>query len=189
MPYGEIVIRLKNGGDNVTPSGGHRRNVLEESIIEKQANTIPEAVKFMASPVNYVGKQIISDNEEIFNMFIYKKLANFAISTVNQGVSFALNNAGRWSGDIVAQHNSQKVQLAIKTAGYAGNAISSAATGFVVTGGNMVGAAAGALVSSVGMGIDIFNNLYSFGNTLASDNRSVLFNKQRVGTQMNSWSR
>lgn len=121
-------------------------------------------------------------------------LANSCIKTAKTSVNFALNTVGRWSGDIEASRQVEKLQIAYGIANdvhsVAQSVVYGATAGSIVpVVGTAIGAVVGAVVGITNEALSYGQEYYQFRTGVVSDNRSVMFAKQRAGKELNDWSR
>lgn len=179
MPEGEIVIRLVGGSDS-----GKKETALTENSTDKRQ----EVINFVRNPINAISKSFTDKSEPMGGLkaFAIAKLGNEAIKLTKQATNFAISQTGNWTGDITAQRNAEKIQVGLDVGSDLLNIGASTLMGAML---GPAGAIVGVVSSIANVGVKYGMKAYNYGLGVASDNRSVAFNKLNAGNELSNWSR
>ena len=146
-----------------------------------------------------LGTETENKNSETLKIDKLKKYAiNKAISTTKNIAHTAWNiyqsNITNTTGDINAVASTQVLNASLDIMSDLISAGSSAYTGALIGSvipgvGTAIGATIGAVSSLISSGSKYVASAIKYGYTIASDNRSVLFAKERAGDESTNWRR
>ncbi len=169
----EVVIKI------ITGDKTHNGTILSKNASESTTSAITPT---SATPMAIVGT------------IAFGMLARESVSLIKASVNFASSNVGKWTGDISASRVAQQINAGLQIAGSLGSVVSGGVSGAVA--GSIVPGIGTAVGAVVGAGIALINESISWGQrgyeyqiSLATDNRSVDFYKQRSGRELTNWSR
>lgn len=176
MPSGEIVIRLVEGGEG---KGGTKL---------KEDNDAKNLKSFFDNPALFISKQLADKNQPLggAKAFAIAQIGTQIVNTSKQAFNFYMQNVGKLTGDISAVHTVQQIQAAMGLFTDAGSIGLAMLTGAPL---GPAGIAIAGTAATIGVGIKYTEQAVQYYNTLAEDNRSVIYNKQVAGGVRNDWSR
>lgn len=176
----EVVIKVVDGNTKTN------KTALSEN--NEKLKEVAKVKDFINNPVGSTISAIKSDMS-VVDAMAFSMIAYNTISLVQNGVNFYTSNIGRFTGDIVAQRTVENINVGLGVVKSAGNILTSALSGFVLSGGNPVGAIIGGTTALISTGVNYGTQAFNYGTNVATDNRSVMFVKLRAGNELNNWSR
>lgn len=187
----EIVITLKGSSEKSTRSDEDKTFLdRKQEFRELQAIINNPFGAFIENIFSNDGGDLLEQARSMAGM----QIANGLIGVVKTGANFLMQNAGRFTGDISAQRAVGYVNLGLEAThavtGIVSSAISGAMFGSAFPGpGTAIGAAIGVIAGVGNVAINTAQTMFNYGNSIMSDNRSILFAQMRAGSEMSNWSR
>lgn len=118
------------------------------------------------------------NSSDLLNDYLKHTFFNFVTSEAKQVVTSGIANIGNFTGDYVSQ---QQVQNAVSNTMKIASIFMSAKAGFVASGGNPIGALAGAAVAIVGQGINAVIQDAAYGKQIQKQNYQIEILRNRSG--------